>query len=152
MGHHFFINEDIAMHRCDHAHPHPEIALLAAENHAGFTPLRRQILEKLASSAKPLGAYDLIDLIAKETGRTPAPVTIYRTLDYLLEHGFAHRIHALNAFIACSHQHVTGDIMFMVCETCGCVSEGETKPLTLPHGFKAKRTAIEIFGTCGHCI
>lgn len=137
---------------CTHAHIHPEVALKAAEAHGGFTPLRRQILEKLASSNKPLGAYDLIDLIAKETGRTPAPVTIYRTLDYLLEQGFAHRIHALNAYIACSHTHLTGEMVVMVCEKCGCVSEGETKPLTLPDGFKAKRTAIEIFGTCGHCL
>jgi Fur family transcriptional regulator, zinc uptake regulator len=140
-----------AMQTCAHAHTHPEAALKAAEAHSGFTPLRRQVLELLASSAKPLGAYDLISLIAKDTGRTPAPVTIYRTLDYLLEQGFAHRIHALNAFIACSHTHLTGEIMFMVCEKCGCVFEGETKPLALPNGFIAKRTAIEIFGTCGHC-
>src|SRR5712675_240703 len=45
-----------------------------------LTAMRRHVLEVLSASHKPLGAYEIIDLVAAR-GPRPAPITIYRALD-----------------------------------------------------------------------
>src|ERR1700676_4282437 len=67
-----------------------------------FTPIRRQVLQALLSSHRPLGAYEVIDELAKTMPR-PAPITVYRALDFLMENGLVHRIESRNAYLACSH-------------------------------------------------
>src|SRR5438105_15890371 len=69
-----------------------------------FTPLRRRVLQALASSHRPLGAYEVIDELAKSMPR-PAPITVYRALDFLMENGLVHRIESRNAYLACAHDH-----------------------------------------------
>ena len=64
-----------------------------------FTPIRRQVLQALLSSHRPLGAYEVIDELAKSMPR-PAPITVYRALDFLMENGLVHRIESRNAFLA----------------------------------------------------
>src|SRR6267143_1287846 len=49
-----------------------------------FTPIRRQVLQALLSSHRPLGAYEVVDELAKSMSR-PAPITVYRALDFLME-------------------------------------------------------------------
>ena len=66
--------------------------------------MRRRVLEALLASHQPLGAYELIDRLAVR-GARPAPITIYRALDFLREQGLVHRIESRNAFIACVHNH-----------------------------------------------
>ena len=68
--------------------------------------MRRQVLEALLASHRPLGAYELIDRLAVR-GARPAPITMYRALDFLREQGLVHRIESQNAFIACVHNHET---------------------------------------------
>ena len=51
-----------------------------------FTPIRRQVLQALLSSHRPLGAYEVIDELARSMPR-PAPITVYRALDFLREQG-----------------------------------------------------------------
>ena len=53
-----------------------------------FTPIRRQVLQALLSSHRPLGAYEVIDELAKSMPR-PAPITVYRALDFLMENGLS---------------------------------------------------------------
>src|SRR5436305_14059912 len=67
-----------------------------------FTPIRRQVLQALLSSHRPLGAYEVIDALAKSLP-LPAPITVYLALDFLMENGFVHRIESRNALIACAH-------------------------------------------------
>src|SRR5204863_259080 len=69
---------------------------LCAERGHRLTPVRRRVLEALASSHKPLGAYEIIDLLV-DRGRRPAPITVYRALDFLREAGLVHRIESRNA-------------------------------------------------------
>jgi Fe2+ or Zn2+ uptake regulation protein len=69
-----------------------------------LTPTRRQVLEVLLQSHKPLGAYEIIDRTARD-GARHAPITIYRALDFLIENGLVHRIESRNAYIGCVHRH-----------------------------------------------
>jgi Fur family zinc uptake transcriptional regulator len=88
-----------------------------------FTPIRRQVLQALLSSHRPLGAYEVIDELAKTMPR-PAPITVYRALDFLMENGLVHRIESRNAFLACAHDHdATAMVAFLICDLCGSVGE-----------------------------
>jgi Fe2+/Zn2+ uptake regulation proteins len=129
-------------------------------NKERLTPIRRRVLEELLASHAPLGAYELIDRLADTgEGARPAPITIYRALDFLREQGLVHRIESRNAFIACVHNHASGDpVVFLICETCGAVGEatgaGVTESIrnaSRAAGFTPKTPVIEISGTCAHC-
>lgn len=123
-----------------------------------LTPMRRQVLEALLASHQPLGAYELIDRLA-EGGARPAPITIYRALDFLREQGFVHRIESHNAFIACGHNHDSDDpVVFLICEKCGAVGEAASaavadtiRTASRAAGFTPRTPVIEISGICAHC-
>ena len=88
-----------------------------------LTPIRRQVLETLLSSHRPLGAYEVIEELARSMPR-PAPITVYRALDFLMENGLVHRIESRNAFLACAHDHdATAMVAFLICDHCGSVGE-----------------------------
>src|SRR5207247_1787841 len=96
---------------------HAEV--LCAQRAQRLTPIRRQVLEILLESHKPLGAYEIMDRSTLRGGR-PAPITIYRALDFLRDNGLVHRIESRNAFVACVNNHATGDlVVFLICEHCG---------------------------------
>src|ERR1700756_4061893 len=88
-----------------------------------FTPIRRQVLKALLSSHRPLGAYEVIDELAKSMPR-PAPITVYRALDFLMANSLVHRIESRNAYLACAHDHDSASLVaFLICERCGSVGE-----------------------------
>jgi Fur family zinc uptake transcriptional regulator len=131
---------------------------ICAERGTRLTPIRRRVLEALLGSHKPLGAYEVIERLAGR-GERLSPITIYRALNFLRDNGLAHRIESRNAFIACAHDHGTGDpVVFLICEKCGAVGEAaaaavaETiRTASRAAGFTPKTPVIEITGVCGHC-
>ena len=131
---------------------------LCAQRAQRLTPIRRQVLAALLESHKPLGAYEIIDRTATD-GARPAPITIYRALDFLRENGLVHRIESRNAFIACVNKHASGDlVVFLLCERCGEVGEASSaaiadqlKTAARAAGFTPKTPVIEITGICAHC-
>ena len=150
---------------CCAGHAVPADTLLdAAEDHCRrlrlrLTPQRRAVLDALARARGPLGAYDLIEALRPDGARGPAPIAIYRALDFLKENGFIHRLESLNAFIACPHHHARGEkVVFLICETCRHVEEATAKPLDAAlaglardHEFTAARQVVELAGTCRNC-
>jgi Fur family zinc uptake transcriptional regulator len=135
---------------------HAEAA--CAEQGERLTTLRRLVLEAVASSHKPVGAYEIMDMLAGDK-RRPAPVTVYRALEFLMKHGFVHRIESRNAYFACAHNHDSGAIVaFLVCDACGTVGEATTAAMgqlvagvARKAGFKPSMSVIEITGTCSNC-
>ena len=131
---------------------------LCAERAQRLTPIRRQVLEVLLESHKPLGAYEIMDRAAP-SGTRPAPITIYRALDFLRDNGLVHRIESRNAFVACVNNHASGDlVVFLICEHCGAVGEASSAAVTdqlkaaaRSAGFTPKAPVIEISGVCAHC-
>ena len=84
---------------------------LCAKRGERLTPMRRQVLEVLAASHRPVGAYEIIDAVAAR-GPRPAPITVYRALDFLTAQGLAHRIESRNAFLACINNHASDAPVF----------------------------------------
>ena len=123
-----------------------------------FTPIRRQVLGALLSSHRPLGAYEIIDELAKSMPR-PAPITVYRALDFLMDNGLVHRIESRNAYLACAHDHdAAAMVAFLICDRCGSVGEIPAAPVAQSlnaaaraSGFVPKLSVVEITGTCAHC-
>ena len=124
-----------------------------------LTQSRRLILEILANEGRPLGAYDMIEKVAAATGKSPAPVTIYRALDFLLENGLVHRLASRNAYLACGHGHRVQDlVVFLICENCGHVVEATSDALRQDLASLAAKTRfvphsqiMEIAGRCQAC-
>jgi Fur family transcriptional regulator, zinc uptake regulator len=123
-----------------------------------LTPIRRQVLAVLLGSHQPLGAYDIMERLAPR-GPRPAPITVYRALEFLLENGLVHRIESRNAFIACVHNHASAEpVVFLICERCGMVGEAASaevantlRSAARAAGFTPKSPVIEIAGVCAHC-
>ena len=130
---------------------------LCAARAQRLTPMRRHVLQALLASHRPLGAYEIIERLA-DPGR-PAPITIYRALDFLRDNGLVHRIESRNAFVACVHNHAGDDfVVFLICEGCGAVGEAPggavaeaLKASSRAVGFAPKNPVIEIAGICSHC-
>jgi len=131
---------------------------ICGERGQKLTPIRRQVLQALLASHRPLGAYEVIDELAKSMPR-PAPITVYRALDFLMTNGLVHRIESRNAYLACAHDHDAAALVaFLICERCGSVGEIPAAPVAQSlnaavraSGFAPKLSVVEITGTCAHC-
>jgi Fur family zinc uptake transcriptional regulator len=125
---------------------------------ARLTPIRRKVLEALYGTHKPMGAYDLAEILGPR-GRRLAPITVYRALDFLIEQGFVHRLASQNAYIASPNAHEERDsVSFLICETCGGVDEMTSPAMSkalsdmmTEQGFQANAKVLEITGRCSHC-
>jgi Fur family zinc uptake transcriptional regulator len=124
-----------------------------------LTPARRAILDLLCSAGKPLGAYDMLDSLTGPSGRRPAPIAVYRALDYLLENGLVHRLASRNAFVACGRRHAHSDpVVFLICDACGKVEESASQAFALSlaetaaaAGFRSNGAVVEVSGACASC-
>ncbi|WP_027802811.1 Fur family transcriptional regulator [Paraburkholderia dilworthii] len=141
---------------------HHAVRLAHAEAHAALhglslTPLRRQVYAAIVASEKPVGAYDLLDALEPARGRVP-PTSVYRALDFLLAHGFVHRIESKNAYVACCEIGVPHCSQFLMCDRCGATVEIPSDGLAeqLSHsapaqGFEVHRQVVELSGVCALC-
>jgi Fur family zinc uptake transcriptional regulator len=122
-----------------------------------FTPVRRKVLEILLQEHRALGAYAILDRL-REDGFGSQPPVAYRALDFLVNHGLAHKIERLNAFIACAHPDESHNPSFMICRLCDSVAEAQSDPdqsalrdAALATGFQIERTVVEAEGICPGC-
>ena len=122
-----------------------------------LTPVRRRVLEILLQQHQSLGAYDILDHL-REEGLGSQPPVAYRALDFLVKHGFVHKIERLNAFIACSHPGESHAPVFMICRLCSAVAEthtdlstGQLGQLAQDADFQIERTVVEVEGLWPKC-
>ncbi len=102
-----------------------EVESACARQGLHLTPLRRQVLAILAESSSPLGAYAIIDQLSRLEHKPIAPPTVYRTLDFFLEHGFVYKIESRNAYAPCEHLGHAHHGALLLCEKCGRSDEVE---------------------------
>lgn len=122
-----------------------------------LTALRRRVLELVWASHRPRGAYDLLDGL-KAGGRTAAPLTVYRALEFLVGNGLVHRIESLNAYVGCADPEASHSGQFLVCDGCGVVVELNDRRVAdamlgcaVEHGFRITRPTVEVHGLCREC-
>lgn len=122
-----------------------------------LTAVRRRVVEILLQEHRAMGAYDILDVLRAE-GLGSQPPVVYRALDFLVQHGFAHRIERLNAFVACAHPGDAHDPTFLICRSCDTVAEAKTPaqngplaPTAQAAGFQIERAVVEAEGLCPKC-
>lgn len=122
-----------------------------------LTPLRREVLALILSAKKPVGAYDLLAQLGHDD-RPAAPPTVYRSLDFLMEHGFIHRLASINAYLSCCHPAHRHQSIFLICTACQRTDElpvGQLatplQALTAQQQFQVAQSLIELSGLCQDC-
>lgn len=122
-----------------------------------LTEPRLAVIEIIASSTKPMTAYEILEKLGK-VKHNPKPPTVYRAIEFWQESGFIHRIESLNAYVACEAGHQHNGSQFMICDDCGTVIEKQLceLPESLKHhtfddAFKPSRWYFEIHGLCKAC-
>lgn len=148
---------------CDHhdscvASAVEQLQAYCREHQLRLTPLRQRVFELVWSSHKPIGAYAVLEGLS-EDGRRPSPPTVYRSLDFLLEHRLIHRIASMNAYLGCAHPGQRHAAQFFICRQCGDAREMADQQLeqavqseAQEIGFEADLTTVEVLGTCRHCL
>ncbi len=145
----------------DHSHCVTD-ALQRAEAHCAthrlqLTPVRRRVLEILLKQHRAMGAYDILAVLDAE-GLGSQPPVAYRALSFLVDHGFAHKVEQLNAYIACTHSEASHTPVFLICHGCGTVEEAKADMQDAPlgriaadTGFAIEHAVIEAQGLCPTC-
>ena len=130
---------------------------LCRERGVRLTDQRKTVLRLLCESDRPLSAYELLDRL-RDTVKNPAPPTVYRALDFLLEQGLVHKLESLHAFVGCAHPEHPHASQFLICADCGEVAEVEDPSISRSlqaagnaAGFRTKRPVVELLGTCAQC-
>ncbi len=122
-----------------------------------LTQQRRTVLSKLLAAARPVTAYELLDLVRPDDSAMTSAST-YRSLDFLVEMGLVHRLDSTRSFVACERPEHVHAGQFLICRQCGTVVEAEDKRIAKAaedlgerHGFMLDHRTVELTGVCGAC-
>jgi Fur family zinc uptake transcriptional regulator len=135
-----------------------EAERLCVERSERLTPLRREVLQHVWSSHRPIGAYAILDALRRSAGKPVAPPTVYRALEFLQAQGLVHRVESLNAFVGCSSPAHPHSVQFMICRDCGSAAEMQAPQVTeaigataASVGFRVQGHVVEVTGLCARC-
>tara|TARA_Y100001970_G_C13660828_1_gene568252 strand:+ start:63 stop:518 length:456 start_codon:yes stop_codon:yes gene_type:complete len=130
---------------------------ICQEKNIRFTNLRKKVFSIIAKDHKPAKAYDILGLLQKEDN-SAKPSTVYRTLDFLLEHNLIHKLHISNSYVSCTHPLKHQKCYFLICSKCNQVSEycddqisKEINQIALKNNFKVSESIVEVKGVCKTC-
>ena len=117
------------------------------------TAARVSVLNVLLSADHAF-SHSEIEQAVEKTHDSIERVTLYRVLDWLVNHKFAHkvvgadRVWRFNATLTADHAHFN-------CTHCGriyCLENlTPAVALTLPKGFKLQHADVAVQGLCPHC-
>jgi len=135
-----------------------EVERACAAQGLQLTAARRSVLAILGRSRAPLGAYAILDALARQEDKPVAPPTVYRALDFFLAHGFLHKIESRNAYAPCEHIGHDHQGVLLLCEKCGRSDEIEDDEVARilrraaeRAGFAPHRQMVELQGLCRAC-
>ena len=127
-------------------------------NKLRYTKPREFVLKIIASSKKPLRAYDILKQLSLVL-KNPKPPTAYRAIDFWVKNNFIHRIESLNAYSICEADHLHSGSQFLICNQCGDVTESHIceipeiiKKKIQKKIFSAKSWNLEVKGICSKCF
>lgn len=135
--------------------------LVCKERGVRLTRIRKRVLEVIWREHKPIGAYQILDILRSERSgdtRRAEPPTVYRALEFLLENGLVHRIESQNAYVGCCYPNRQHDGVFLICQTCGTAGEVPSPAINdalaniaNESGFSLNAISLEAIGECPDC-
>lgn len=121
-----------------------------------YSPVRQAVLDVFFRAKGHLSIDELTRLV-REVAPTAAYSTVYRTMKFLVDEGFAAARHfggdrtLFEPTGSHHHDH-------LVCTTCGDVQEFEEDEIerlqqrvAARHGFEMRAHRLELYGTCRRC-
>jgi Fur family ferric uptake transcriptional regulator len=166
----------------DHHHPaspaDTDASLRQALRSAGMriTGTRLALLRLMGDSRAPASAQQIFDDLCAARragvprGSRPDRVTVYRTLNSLVESGLAHKVDpgdrvfrfSLTDHARCEGEKHVHEHPHFVCDSCGTVEclEDERVVIRAAHGQpppasskrRVKQDGVVLHGTCGPCV
>ena len=128
------------------------------KNKQRYTEPRKKVLKIIASSKKPLKAYEILKQLA-QVSNNPKPPTAYRAIEFWEKCSFIHRIESLNAYSLCDAEYGHSGSQFLICDQCGKVTESHIceipeiiKKKIKKKIFSTKRWNLEVRGICSKCF
>ncbi|MDD4616092.1 MAG: Fur family transcriptional regulator [Alphaproteobacteria bacterium] len=123
-----------------------------------MTGVRREIVLKMAELGKPKTAYQILEAANKKRSTKLSAISLYRTLEFLIEAGVVLKLESKNAFELCLNGAPEHSHLIMVCDKCGQVREVHDDALAerlvktaKKNGHMLKHHAIELHGVCSDC-
>ncbi len=130
---------------------------LCEQHQQRFTALRKRVLTLICEAKCPPSAYQLLAAL-KQDGRSAAPPTVYRALDFLMAQGLVHRLASNTTYLACAHPQHNHEAVFLLCHHCGNAQEVHTEGITqsvikkaAQYNFKVQHALFEVSGLCHLC-
>jgi len=115
-----------------------------ADNDLRCTTSRQAAFAVLKGSRKALTAYNIL----ARMHCNGHPPTVYRALDFLIEHSFAIRIHSVNAYVLKTVE--CKDVHVRVCKKC--LGTEQLHVSISGAGFALKSSYTEDWGVCKRCL
>lgn len=127
-----------------------------------LTNKRLNVLSSLTACKQAMSAYELAEQYRSDFGQAIPAMSIYRILDYLVEHSLVHKLSSANKYVACSHltcEHDHAVPQFLICTGCNSVTEialsktvmDELRGSVEKTGFKLAADQLELNGFCKNC-
>jgi Fur family transcriptional regulator, zinc uptake regulator len=124
---------------------------------ARLTLLRRRVLELVLTSSRPPSAYEILDRL-RPLDASATPAGVYRSLEFLADHGLVHRLESTKTFVACAMPDHAHPSQMLICRRCGTAVEAEdprvasaAEKLGRRLGFALDRRTVELTGLCAIC-
>lgn len=139
-----------------------QIKKLCENRKVRLTPQRLEVLRLIFQQYNgSISAYDLLNLLQQSLLPKAKPSTVYRSLNFLLEQKFIHKIESINSFTLCKYFfELSHNFAFFICNHCKQVTEQTTKGIAeiLQHTAKltgfviSTNVVIEAHGLCPKCV
>ena len=123
-----------------------------------LTSVRRDVVIAMSKLHEAQTAYQILAELNKK--RTPklSAMSLYRTLDFLIELGMVVKLESQNTYKLCPEHNHNHSHLMMVCDDCGETQEiddhaaaEKLQALARKHGHTLKHHVIELHGICSHC-
>lgn len=123
-----------------------------------LTSLRKAVLFTLWCHQKPLKAYDILEMLAKEQPHATA-AAVYRALGFFVTAGVVHKIDTIQSYAlcrepetkACSEVLLVCSLCHDVCETDAIIVRETAEHVAFQGAFQLSHEPIELRGVCGRC-
>ncbi|MDD3371438.1 MAG: Fur family transcriptional regulator [Alphaproteobacteria bacterium] len=123
-----------------------------------MTNVRRDIVAEMAVQDGPQTAYGILAAVNKRRKAKLSAISVYRTLEFLIDAGVVLKIESKNAYELCLNEKADHSHLLIVCDKCGRVEEIEDSAVSKSlekaakkHGHALKHHAIELHGVCADC-
>ncbi len=130
---------------------------ICIDNKARLTAQREHVLRLILDSSKPITAYELLDKL-RQSQANAQPPTVYRALDFLLEHKLIHKLRTINAFYSCICPGDKHAVLFLICDNCSESTEivepnlmGQLHQRITKSGYVSDFPLLEVLSTCPSC-